>query len=169
MIKLRERTFDDDPLIVAWRNDSTGCFFSDEDITLASHRHWFENQRWGTTQFYFIAESDGAPVGTVSLYNVNSVHLRGEYGRLLVDYKRRGEGLGYETMTALLAFAFQDLGLNRVYGDVLRRNTAAISLTKRLGFIQEGVFREHVNKEGHFLDVVRVGILREEWQEDGKV
>jgi len=165
-MKLQAYTPEDgflDRLVVSWRNDSIKYFFSDEHITVASHRRWFRNQQWGSTQFYFVAKVGEMPVGVVSLYNVDRTHLRSEYGRLLVNPEHRGEGLGYDILSALLMFAFQDLGLNRVYGDILLRNTVAISLVKRLGFVQEGVFREHVYKEGYFLDVVRMGILREDW------
>ena len=39
-----------------------------------------------------------------------------------------------------------------------------LALDEKLGFRREGMFREHVLKRGLWLDVVRMGILEDEWR-----
>ena len=43
-------------------------------------------------------------------------------------------------------------------------NTAVISLHRKFGFQQEGCLRRHVVKNGQFLDVVVLGLLRSDWE-----
>src|SRR5690606_37800511 len=60
--------------------------------------------------------------------------------------------------------AFMELGLHKVSSEVLAGNEASLYFQKKLGFQQEGLLREaHFDGERH-VDVLRLGILRHEWQ-----
>jgi RimJ/RimL family protein N-acetyltransferase len=39
-----------------------------------------------------------------------------------------------------------------------------IEMHRRFGFVQEGLFRKHIWKQGAFHDVFCLAILKEEWQ-----
>lgn len=49
----------------------------------------------------------------------------------------------FKALSALLNFAFEDLGLNRLEADVDPRNTALVRGLEKLGFKREGYLREH--------------------------
>ena len=54
--------------------------------------------------------------------------------------------------------------MNRLYCDTFLENENAVAFYKRLGFRQEGVFRQHVFKEGRYRDVVYLAMLREDYR-----
>lgn len=67
--------------------------------------------------------------------------------QLVVDEQLRGKGIGAELMRHALAWA--DGGaLDRIEIFVRATNTRAISLYKRFGFVQEGVLRRRIRRNG---------------------
>lgn len=75
-----------------------------------------------------------------------------------------GRGYGREAMELALKFAFHELNLHRVQLSVFSYNQQAINLYKKLGFVQEGVFREHLQRDGQRYDMLLFGLLRREWE-----
>jgi ribosomal-protein-alanine N-acetyltransferase len=54
--------------------------------------------------------------------------------------------------------------LNRIEADVVAGNDASMHILNKLGFRQEGVWRERIFKNGQFHDVVQFGLLRRDLQ-----
>lgn len=77
----------------------------------------------------------------------------------------RGRGYGRDAMKLALNFAFNELNLHRVCLTVFSYNAAAIALYDRLGFTREGVYREHLERDGRRHDMLLYGLLRHEWLE----
>jgi len=63
----------------------------------------------------------------------------------------------------LLDFAFGELALHRVYGEVLATNKISARMVDSLGFALEGIKREACFRNGVFLDVYIYGLLAREW------
>jgi RimJ/RimL family protein N-acetyltransferase len=76
----------------------------------------------------------------------------------------RGLGYGAEAMQLGLEFAFNELNLHRVCLTVFSYNEPAIALYERLGFTREGVYREHLERDGRRYDMYLYGLLRREWK-----
>ncbi|MGX1952642.1 GNAT family N-acetyltransferase [Streptomyces anulatus] len=74
-----------------------------------------------------------------------------------------GNGFGTETVRLLLACAFEDLGLHRVWGAHSPLNTASARTMERAGFTEEGCIREHVQRGGQWSDSVTHSILDHEY------
>jgi RimJ/RimL family protein N-acetyltransferase len=77
--------------------------------------------------------------------------------------EHRRQGYATDAMRVGLSFAFNELNLYRVYLTVFSYNIAAIALYEKLGFIREGVSREHLERDGRRFDMIHYGILRHEW------
>ena len=67
----------------------------------------------------------------------------------------------------LINYAFQDLGLLRLYLFVLEDNTPAMRVYEKCGFIVEGKLRRHAFKEGKFKDVLVMGICASDLSSGG--
>lgn len=67
-------------------------------------------------------------------------------------------------MELALDFAFYELNLNRVQLTVFDYNQSAISLYKKLGFQQEGSYREFIHRNGKRHDMLLFGLLKREWE-----
>lgn len=78
--------------------------------------------------------------------------------------EHRGLGYGLDAMRAGLRFAFNELNLHRVCLTVFSYNDPAIALYEGLGFTREGVYREHIERDGGRYDMYLYGLLHHEWR-----
>ena len=67
------------------------------------------------------------------------------------------QGFGTEAALAILRYAFEQLGLNRVYAAHFRRNPASGRIMQKIGMTYEGRLRQHVKKWGDFEDMEYYG------------
>ena len=185
--KLGERlpTLDAGPVRLRWLTDAdvSALFtvFGDPEVTrywgfavlpdLASaaalladiHREFFAG-----TLFQWGMEATGGPlVGTCTLARLDPANRRAELGFAL---GRAFWGRGYiaAALPAVLGFAFDRLGLHRVFADTDPRNAPSIRTLERQGFRREGVLREHYLVQGEPQDAIVYGLLRSEWIRDAE-
>jgi RimJ/RimL family protein N-acetyltransferase len=101
---------------------------------------------------------DGALLGAIGL-RVEPDHARAEIGYWIgVPYW--GNGYATEATRALVDYAFDALGLNRVYAYHFTGNPASGRVLQKAGMRYEGTRREHMRKWGAFLDSEMYAILR---------
>ncbi|KIJ15504.1 hypothetical protein PAXINDRAFT_76958 [Paxillus involutus ATCC 200175] len=74
-----------------------------------------------------------------------------------------GKGYGTEATRFTVGYAFSALGLQRLSLSVLEGNAAARGLCSKIGFREEGRKRRGNWAEGHWEDIIAMGILDEEW------
>jgi len=156
--------------IKQWKNDPDikellGGFsvgFSDDDMIewYTSGRNEKNDIRYGLT----IRET-GALIGYAGLYDINWVNRRAEFGILIGNKDYWNQGFGVEATQAMLKFAFQDLGLHRVFLKVLALHKTAIKLYTKCGFRKEGELRQHTYRRGHYHNTLVMGLLRDEFLE----
>ena len=109
-----------------------------------------------------ILKEDESFIGTCSYEKIDSFNLSGEIGYdLLKDYW--GNGFMAEALTAIIDYGFESLGLNRIEAHTAAINSASRNLLRRLGFFEEGVFRESSFFRGEFRDDCQYSLLRREW------
>lgn len=125
------------------------------------HRiEWWELGRGVTFAVALTGEPD-ALLGTISLRRYIR-DRRAELGYWLAA-PAWGHGFATEAARAAVDFGFRDLGLARVYAQVLAGNRASLRVLDKLGMVNEGIKRQHVNKGRRLHDVVLYGLLRDEW------
>lgn len=105
--------------------------------------------------------SDGRQIGGAGL-RIDEQHRNAELGYWLgVDYW--GKGYATEASRELVSYGFRDLGLHRIYASHFQHNAASGNILKKLGMRHEGCQRQHIHKNGEFLDSELYGLLRQEW------
>lgn len=110
----------------------------------------------------FAVEAEGRLVGRAGLFAVEELARLCEVGLSLLPGER-GKGYGSDALRVLVAFAFRTRNLRRVHLQTLASNEAALHAYRAVGFVEEGRQREHAWVEGSYDDVVRMGLLRDEW------
>lgn len=80
------------------------------------------------------------------------------------EVENRGKGYGRDALRLGLNYAFQELNLHRVCLTVFNYNEAAVRLYEGSGFVREGVYREHLQRDGRHHDMFLYGLLRREWE-----
>lgn len=81
-----------------------------------------------------------------------------------LQYWRRGYAT--ESARALLAYAFDQLALDRVHAHPMLRNPASGAVLRKIGMQSAGVQRLRINKNGTFEDVAIYPVLRHEFAGD---
>ena len=102
-------------------------------------------------------------LGTCSLWNIDRSSRRAEVGYLLAA-TAWGRGYMHEAMTALVRYAFEDQGLNRLEADIDPRNQPSEKSLLRLGFQKEGHLRERWIVNGEVSDSGLYGLLARDWR-----
>ena len=152
--------FSDPEVMRYW---SHAPFVEEDDVRtyLEDIREGFESRsflQWG------LCRIEGAKViGTCTLWQLDAANRRCEIGFALAR-EYWGGGWMSEGLTALVDYAFGDLGLLRLEADVDPRNTASLKLLERLGFQREGYLRERWLVEGETADSVLLGLLARDWR-----
>ena len=71
-----------------------------------------------------------------------------------------GKGHGTKMYEIIFKICFDIWGMNRVWLSVLENNHRAINLYKKVGFIQEGIMRSAIFKDGKFENYILMSILK---------
>jgi RimJ/RimL family protein N-acetyltransferase len=169
-VVLAPLTAADLPLMFHWINDREQVLFNApyKPVHEGQHCAWFDaiQQRNDVVIFGIRLLDLDKLIGSCQLRNINYIHRSAELQIRLGDVPERGRGYGCEATRLLLKFAFKDLNLERVYLHVFSNNAAAIRLYEKVGFVCEGVLRRAAHIDGAYVDVIVMGILREEYVPD---
>jgi RimJ/RimL family protein N-acetyltransferase len=76
------------------------------------------------------------------------------------------KGYASETLQAIIAYCFKELGLNRIGAEIYEFNARSIRLFERNGFRREGTRRQYIYKDGIFKDEYLYSLLLEDWNEN---
>ena len=169
-VYLRPAERDDIPLFVRWFNDysMSRTLSIRSPMSIALEEQWFERTvaNQGKDGYHFVAclIEDDRPIGTVGLFELDLLNGSAGLGISIGAAADRGRGHGTAMLRALLGFAFGQLPLERVWLDVYDFNPGARRVYQRVGFVDEGVSRHAIFREGRHRDLYRMSILRAEWE-----
>lgn len=113
--------------------------------------------------FRWMVEADGRVAGTVSAREFSRAQGRIEVGYMLAE-EYLGRGIGSRAVSLMLERLFSIPELHRIWLTTTAENTASQALARKLGFVLEGVLREHSVVQGRRLDQQLWGLLRPEWE-----
>ncbi len=172
LVRLRAVTREDLPRYTGWIADPEVRRYLNfyRPMTLEEEARWFERMAGDESQTVFAIETvdGGRHIGTVGLHGLHSRYRSAEAGIFIGEKEFWGHGYGTEAMRLLLAFAFDQLNLHRVYLHVHGGNARARRSYEKCGFVEEGVLRQAVFKDGDYHDVTVMSVLRDEYLDSGK-
>ena len=151
--------------LVKWRNadDIFPWFFSDIHLAESEQFIWFERYLHAPTERMWIIEPKERhiAIGCLGLVNIDRHHQVAELSRVMVaDHDYRNRGICTDAVRTIVAFAFEEMNLNRIYIRTMVSNEAALKLYLAADFKMEGIERQAVWKGGNFKDVAIMAVLR---------
>ncbi len=162
---LRQITMNDNQSLFNLRTDETVMKFIDkprpkyihetnefiQKINLETGNN--ESINWGVS-----LKNNDTLIGTIGFWRIMKEHYRAEIGYMLHP-SHHGKGLMTEGLKAVLGYGFDTMKLHSVEANVNPLNAASVALLKKLGFVQEGYFRENYFFNGIFLDSATYSLL----------
>lgn len=168
-VRLRAVEERDLPLLHQWANDEalwTGLggwrFPSGFEATKA----WFAALRADPLNHRFVIETkaEGSVIGTANLVDIDWKNRHALHGMMLGPADLRGKGFGRDTVMAVMRYAFDELGLERLDGDIIEFNAASYRLyVGKCGWREEGRQRRWHFRGGRFWDRIIVGVTRDDY------
>ena len=160
---LREIGSNELELILSWRNAPSvrNNMFTRQVISLKDHTNWWAKVQQRSDQKYFMYEHRGLALGVMSFNDIDHVNGGGSWGFYASPLAPKGTGSRMWFLA--LEWFFGNMGLHRLYSEVLDFNEASLGLHRKFGFVQEGVKRKHHKMEDGYHDVFCFGMLMDEW------
>jgi ribosomal-protein-alanine N-acetyltransferase len=115
--------------------------------------------RWGIT-----FKNDDWLLGTVGIMNWKPRFFNAALGYDLAKRYWR-QGIMFETLTAVVGYAFTMMQMNRLEAFVMPQNKPSSQLLEKLGFQNEGLMREYGYWRGEFHDLILYSILSSDWKQ----
>lgn len=156
------------PLLAKWLNDPSiaalvvGWTFP---VSETQQREWFarsssdsRNKRW------MVETAEGQTIGLTGLWDIDWQNRHALTALKIGETAQHGKGYGSDAIMLVMAYAFQQVGLERLWSEILAYNVPSYrAYVERCGWKVEGVLRKHVYRHGEFHDALRVGILKDEF------
>ncbi|HUH59502.1 MAG TPA: UDP-4-amino-4,6-dideoxy-N-acetyl-beta-L-altrosamine N-acetyltransferase [Candidimonas sp.] len=166
---LRPLTEPDLPLILAWRNapEVRMHMYSTHEINVTEHRQWFARIRDDPRSRWYLHENEErSPDGVVYFSQYSPENQSSFWGFYTAPSAPRGTGtlLGINALDE----AFINMNLHKLNAEILEPNIRSLAFHKKLGFQEEGLFRDYHFDGIRYVDVVRMGILGSEWERSRK-
>ncbi len=144
-------------------------------FAMADEEDWYEKMRNRppdehnlAIETHFAAGGSGEQIpwtliGSWGFFNLDQHNRCSEFGIMIGDKSYWNQGYGTEAVRLLCQHGFYSLNLNRIYLRVLENNLQAIRAYEKAGFTHEGRQRQAEFKAGHYLDLLVMSILRNEF------
>jgi UDP-4-amino-4,6-dideoxy-N-acetyl-beta-L-altrosamine N-acetyltransferase len=160
---LRPIRDDELELVRSWRNapQVRMNMVTRHEISMQEHAEWWRKVRDSHDKVYFMYELAAVPAGVSAFTAIDRQNCNAFWG----FYAGPGAPKGTGSRMAFLSldYAFDVLGLRKLCTEVLAFNVASIKFHRKLGFQAEGILRNQHKVADDFVDIHRMGILREEW------
>lgn len=161
----------DAPRMFAYRNDAEVSRYQgftpatlDEVVRFVARN---ERTEFGEEDTWFQhgirLRSDSRLIGDMGLHFVGDRQLEVGFS---VAPEYQGRGYGTEAVRGVVRFAFDELGLHRIFASIDPRNEPSGALLRRVGLRQEAHHRQSLWFKGEWVDDVIFALLRSEWLEN---
>jgi RimJ/RimL family protein N-acetyltransferase len=139
------------------------------DFPLSEHgqHKWWESAVSDRRNFRLLIEDmEGTRIGLCGVWKVDWHSRVALTATKLHAPSLKQKGMGTDSIMTLMAWAFYDVGLNRLWGSILDFNGPSFgAYVKHCGWRIEGVLRQEIWRKGRYHDLYRVAILKSEFDQ----
>ncbi|HMP71853.1 MAG TPA: GNAT family protein [Kiritimatiellia bacterium] len=167
LIRLRPIRKSDMAVTIQWRNNPRirenvlGYRFP---VTEVMEEHWYDTMLKDPSGSWvvFAVEtlSDQELVGLVRLNQIDWISRKCTLGVTIGEEAYHGKGLGEDSVRVMMAYAFDCLNLRKICLEVVSYNDKALRLYHKLGFVEEGILKNHTYLCGNYYDVVLMSAFK---------
>lgn len=166
-MKLNFRLIQEDDLemIMQWRMmpEITKFMNTDPQLTLEGQKKWLEHIRKDKTVRNWVIEAEGKSVGVLNLMDIDWHNKRCSWGYYVAEKSMRSLKLAMSIEWNLYDYVFEKMGLNKLTNEVLAFNKEVVTIHKMCGSDVIGTLKQHIYKNGSYIDVVYIEICKDKW------
>ena len=111
-----------------------------------------------------LALADDTPIGWVTRFGSERFPAVWYVGIDICEDAYLNKGLGFQALTAWTSHLFENSDIHKLEIHTWTINPRMMRLAEKLGYTFEGRERELVQWQGEWIDRVRYGLLRREWE-----
>jgi len=168
---LRRFTVDDaDSMFTNWASDNEICKYmrwtrhENKEETKKKISRWVASySKKSFYQWAITLKGNDEPIGAIGLFVVNEFDLCGDVG-YCISKKNWGQGIATEALKAVLNFAFEIVGFNRIETYHSINNPASGRVMQKSGMVFEGLGRQKYKSICGFEDSNMYSILKEDFK-----
>ncbi len=164
-ISLQPSSREDLPVFVQW--------FADTEVTrylnlrvVPSHsqeEEWFDEIARSDSIVHWRIVAEGKTIGASAIADINWMHRQAMTGMMLGERTEWGKGYASEAVQLRTAFAFAELGLERLETRSRAGNVAMHRVLEKVGYRKIGLRRKVRWGDNGWQDEFIFELLREEW------
>ena len=170
-IRLRAIEREDIPRYVEWLNDPevTAGLTMRLPMSISDETRWFEGLSNRPVEERPLSIDLKMPdggwkhIGSVGLEGIEWMNRCAGFGIIIGEKLLWNQGYGTEATHLMLKHGFETLNLNRIFLHVYENNPRAIHAYKKVGFVKEGLLRDAVYRNGCYINILLMSVLRSEW------
>jgi UDP-4-amino-4,6-dideoxy-N-acetyl-beta-L-altrosamine N-acetyltransferase len=154
--------------ILDWRTSEfvTRFMYTDIKYDLSQQQRWLESIRNDQNGHYWLMSYRETLIGFISLTSIDSFHKRAYWNFYIGDpvYSMFAGFLG----AYMYNYAFNELGMEKLMGEVMEKNEAVRKLHIKQGAREVGILEKHIYKNGEWHDIYLYEMTKERWKEKGE-
>lgn len=164
-IILRAPEVEDVPIIFKWENDPAVQAFSRskmpvsafaiEQYIISANQDPFAT---GQIRLMAILKTNTTVIGHLDLFKIDPLNRRAGIG-ILVDPDFRNKGYASEMLKLISSWVKSTLDMHQIWCTIDATNIQSIKLFSKAGFVQTGVRREWIKKDGRYIDEVFMQLI----------
>ncbi len=169
MVSLRRFQSDDVEHVHRWFNnrEATKTLVEQRpEFTLREAEDWVRramDDAGDDRKFAILVEGRETPVGFTALYGLRSRESGPELGAMIGEDELRHRGIGSRAEALTIAKAFEEFGVDRVYGEIPAFNVAAKKAVTKLGWRYEETLPEPRERDGERFECEVWGVAAEDF------
>jgi RimJ/RimL family protein N-acetyltransferase len=156
---------------VRWFNDPDvrQTLIISERFELEKTIRWFEKIQAADSRVEFVIETpQKTPVGVIGLAGIDSTHRTAEIYIVIGQKEFWGKGVMLEAECLLIEWAFNSIGLEKIWAQTCPDNIASLITMKKIGFQIEGTLRNEKIVNGQRTTVLHLGLLLDDFKSPHK-
>lgn len=149
--------------VLEWRNSEEvrRYMYTKHKISKNEHQTWYDKKRKDLNSTLLIYECNDVPSGFASIVS-DVKNIIGRWGFFMNPTEPRLGGI--KLGETVLEYAFHELRLHKLCGEVIEYNERSLRFHEKLGFTEEGRLRQQFFDGEQYHDIVCFGMIVSEWR-----
>ena len=128
--------------------------------TIEHARAWIQHVKENEADTRFVVDHQGEAIGEIGFVVQLDVHRYTAEIGYWISQDHWGKGVMTGALNKVIEYAMNEMGLVRIFADVVEYNIGSGKILEKCGFKREGVFRKHICKNDEHFDQHVYGIVR---------